>query len=298
MQNRQFSQIGIVGAGDLGKALGTALNRSSIQVIYYDIIPSLATTPSIDVLVRACEIIILCVPSWAVPVVGKDIRKVASPSEERMVVSCAKGVAPGFVTMDKILADNMPRNYHTGLMFGPMAASEIHQGKVADGILALTDNSYYAPLRSVFAPSSIFLEASGDLPGVAACGALKNIYALALGMSDGLKLGINAKSRLVVLIIQEMRKILEELGANPATADGTAGLGDLICSTINSDSFNYRIGKSLAEGIVDPHVKSEGIVALHELNKRVKLANFPIANILNQAAFHFAKPQRLTEVLL
>lgn len=297
MQNHQFSQIGIVGAGELGQALGGALSRANVQVIYYDIVPAKTTTPSIEDLLRACEIVIFCVPSWAIADVAKNIRKAASPTEQRLVISCSKGVLPGFESMDKFMAENMPKNYHTGLLFGPMTASEISQGKIGEGILSLTDMSYYSGLRTLFASANIFVEASADLRGVAISGALKNVYAMAVGMSDGLRLGSNAKSRLVVLIIAEMQRLLAELGGNPATANSSAGLGDLICSTITSESFNYRVGKTLAEGIVDPHVKSEGVVVLHELSKKVKLANFPIADALNQVAFHYVKPQKFIDIL-
>ncbi|HSE29479.1 MAG TPA: NAD(P)-binding domain-containing protein [Candidatus Saccharimonadales bacterium] len=297
MQNHQFSQVGIVGAGELGQALGGALSRANVQVIYYDILPAKTTTTNIEDLVRACEVIILCVPSWSISDVCKTISKAAIPNEKRLVISCSKGALPGFETVDKVLVDRLPDHYASGLLFGPMSASEIAQGKIGEGIVSLTDMSYYSALREMFALANIYVEASADLRGVAVGGALKNIYAMAVGMSDGLRLGSNAKSRLIVLIIAEMRRLIAELGGNPATAEGSAGLGDLVCATVTSESFNYRVGKSLAEGIVDPHVKSEGVVALHELSRKIKLADYPIVNTLNQIAFHYAKPQKFMEIL-
>lgn len=291
-----YTQIGIIGAGELGSAIGGVLTNYS-QVLYYDKEPSRTTTASIEDLVHACRVLLLCVPSWAVHDVAKKISKAAHPNESRLVITLSKGVGEGFVTMDQILAKELPRNYHIGVMYGPMLAEEISQHRSANGVLALTDNTQLEPLRQLFAHGNIYIEASGDMRGIALCAVLKNVYAIALGMCDGLRLGLNAKGRLAVVALAEMKRLLAELGGNPQTAEGTAGLGDLLSTGYSGDSFNYRVGKSLAEGIVDSHVKSEGLVTLNELERKVKLAHYPLAHFISQAAFHYAKPDGLIETL-
>lgn len=297
MHAEQLTQIGIIGAGELGQSLGQALTRAKMQVLYYDVDAAKTTTAGMEDLVRACQILFICVPSWAVEAVNKDIRNHSRPSEDRLVICCSKGVLPGFETMDKVMDRGLPKHYHYGLLYGPMTAIEIVRSKLADGVMALSETSYFAPLRQIFAQGNIMVELSGDMRGIAICAVLKNVYSIGLGICDGLRLGTNAKSRLVVLMMREIKHLVAELGGNPLTADSSAGLGDLLSAGFSNESFNYRIGKSLAEGIVDSHVKSEGVVALHELSRKIRIANFPIASFLNQAAFHYAKPQSLIELL-
>lgn len=296
MQQSGFAQIGIIGAGDIGGAVGQALTRAQTQVLYYDKDPSKSTTGSIEDLVRACPVLLLCVPSWAVEEVSKAIHKAAHPTESRLVVALSKGVAPGFVTMDKLLGDHLPKHYHIGLLYGPLLAEEIAQQRPANGVLGLSETTYFEPLRVQFAGAGIYIEATGDLKGLAVCGVLKNVYAISLGMCDGLRLGLNAKGRLAVMALAEIKRLLSELGGDPRTAEGTAGLGDLLSTGFSGNSFNYRIGKSLAEGIVNPRIKSEGLVALNELGRKIKLANYPLAYTVAQATFHYADPHKLIDL--
>lgn len=296
MQQPGFTQIGIIGAGELGSAIGEALTKAKTQVLYYDKDPARSTTASIEDLVHSCQILLLCVPSWQVEDVAKRIHKVAHPTESRLVIAMAKGVMPGFVTMDQVLAKNLPKHYNTGLLYGPMIAEEITQDRPANGVLGVTDTSFFEPIRVQFSGAHMYIEATGDVKGLAICGVLKNIYAISLGICDGLRLGLNAKGRLTVMALAETKRLLAELGGDPRMAEGTAGLGDLLSTGFSGTSFNYRIGKSLAEGIVDPHVKSEGLVTLSELARKVKLVNYPLAHAIEQTTFHFAKPQKIIDL--
>lgn len=297
MQQTGFVQIGIIGAGEIGAAIGRALTAAQTQILYYDKDATRTTTGSIEDLVRACPVLLLCVPSWEVAGVVKRIHQHAHPTEPRLVVSVAKGVAPGFITMDQLLADHLPKHYSIGLLYGPMIAEEINRQRPAHGVLGLSNTSYFEALRSQFAHAGIYLEATGDIKGLALCAVLKNVYAIGFGICDGLRLGFNAKGRLMVLALAELKRLLAELGGDPRTAEGTAGLGDLVGTGFSGESFNYRVGKSLAEGIADEHVKSEGLVALSELSRKVKLANYPVANFIDQTSFHYGKPQLLEDLL-
>lgn len=289
-----LSHIGIIGAGELGRALGEALTaRAKVQVLYYDKDPARTTTGSIEDLVRTCPVLLLCVPSWANKDVAKQIKHHALPRESRLVITFSKGVAPGFVTMDTVLKQTLPSHYAYGVMYGPMIAEEIRREHIAHGVVALTDNTYLHPLRLTFEAADMVIEASGDMHGVALCAVLKNIFAIAFGICDGLRLGWNAKGRLMVLSLEEMKGLIALLGGDPKVAEGTAGLGDLVSTTFSGDSFNYRVGKSLAEGIVNANVKSEGLVALDELSRKIKLQHFPVTHFVTRAAFHYAKPVEL-----
>lgn len=296
MQQTSYSQIGIIGAGAFGTAIGQALTRGQTQVLYYDKDPARTTTGSMEDLVTTCEVLILCIPSWEVENVAKEIHKHAHPSKPCLVIATSKGVTKGFVTMDQILRDHLPKHFAVGMLGGAMIAEEIIQQRPANGVLALSDMGYFDSLRAQLAQARLYMQPASDTKAVALCAALKNVYTIALGMSDGLHLGLNAKGWLAVTAISEMRRLVSQLGGDAHTVDTVAGLGDLMSSSFGSDSFNYRIGKSLAEGIVNEHVKSEGLVTLSELSGKVKLTDYPLAHVIEQSTFHYGKPQRLADL--
>src|SRR5690242_19342951 len=139
MQQTGYTQIGIIGAGASGTAIGHALTRAQTQVLYYDKDPARTTTASIEDLISTCEVLLLCVPSWEVEEVVKAIHKEAHPSKSVLVIATSKGVTKGFVTMDRLLADNLPKHYAVGVLGGAMIAEEIEQQRPANGVLGLTD---------------------------------------------------------------------------------------------------------------------------------------------------------------
>lgn len=290
-------QFGIIGNGELGSALGAALIKAREQVFYYDRIPERTTTASIEDLVRSCPVMLLCIPSWATKDVVKRIAKAAHPGENRLVITLSKGVDSGFVTMDELLRRELPGFIDVGVLYGPMIAEEITRGRRAAGMLALTNNVWYKPLRNVFQQAGVTIDISGDMRGVALCAVLKNVYAIAFGLSEGMHLGLNSKGKLAVMVLQEMKRIISDRQADSTTAEGLAGLGDLLATGFSEDSFNYRIGKSLAEGIADAHIKSEGLVSLDELARVVDLKKYPVANVVSQIVFHYGEPARLGDLI-
>jgi len=290
-------QFGIIGGGELGSALGGALTKARAQVIYYDKDPKKSTTASIDDLVRSCPVLLLCIPSWEVKSVLKQIAKTAHPHEERLVVSLAKGVERDFITMDALLGEMLPDYYDTGVLYGPMIAEEILRGRRGEGVLALSNNRWFQPMRRTFNEAGIGIDASGDMRGVALCAVLKNIYAIAFGLSEGMHFGLNTKGKLAVMALREMKQILADYKADPHTAEGAAGLGDLLATGFSENSFNYRVGKSLAEGIADEHIRSEGLVALDELGRKIDLKKYPLAHTISHIVFHYGEPGSLGELI-
>ena len=292
-----LTQVGIIGAGELGHALGGALTRAHLQVLYFDKDSTRSTTSSIEDLVRSCQVLLLCVPSWEVKNVAKQLSKASHPHEPRLVVTLSKGVEPGFVTMDKVLRERLPDNYDIGVIYGPMIAEEIERERMAHGALALSNNAWFTTLHDHFAPAKIYLEMSGDMRSVALCAVLKNVYAVGFGIMDGLNIGLNAKGKLVVMVLAELKRILGDLRADPQAAEGIAGLGDLLATGFSEESFNYRVGKSLAERIAGEHLKSEGLVTLYELGRHLNIKRYPVANAIDSIVFHYGEPTKLIDLL-
>ncbi len=290
-------QIGIIGAGELGQALGHVLEKAGSQVLYYDREDSRTTTASIRDVVVACSVLLICVPSWANREVAKEIAKHLDPQNPPLVISFSKGVEKGFVTIDHVLAETLPHGVPYGLIYGPMTASELIAHQMGSGILALSEVDYDNTVRDIFAKARVFLEISSDMHATAVSGVLKNVYAIAFGMCDGLKLGANARGRLVVMILREMKRILHDLNVTPETAESLAGLGDLVAAGTGDNSFNYRVGRSIVERIADTNVQSEGLFTLQELPHVVRLEEYPIAHLLDKLIYHYGDPHEFQQLL-
>jgi glycerol-3-phosphate dehydrogenase (NAD(P)+) len=290
-------QIGIIGAGELGMALGHVLERTGVQILYYDKQDDRTTTASISDLVAACQLLLICVPSWANREVARDIGKHINPQSPPLVISFSKGVENGFVTIDQVLHDSLPKGTPFGLIYGPMLANEMVGHMMASGAMALSEVGYAQTVRDVMAKGRIYLEHSNDMHGTAVSGVLKNLYAIAFGMCDGLKLGANSRGRLAVMVLREMKRMVHATGGRLETAEGLAGLGDLVAAGTSDLSFNYRVGRSIAEGIADEKIQSEGLSTLKELRHAVKLDDYPIAHLLDKLIYHYGEPGELKQLL-
>ncbi len=292
-----ITNIGIIGGGEFGQALGRAFHRQAINVDFYDKEDERSTIATIEELVATNTVLLLCIPSWVNREVAKEIAQ-AAQHKQHAVVSMSKGVERHFVTMDKVLASQLGEDHVYGLAYGPMIAEELAVGRQAAGVLALSDMSWYDRLSQLFAKAKVIVEPSSDLEGLGTCGVLKNVYAIAFGMNDGLHLGDNAKGRLAVLVLREMKQLLIHLETDPQLAEGLAGLGDLITTGITDASFNYRVGKTIAEGIADEGIHSEGLSTLKELAEKVELKRYPLLDALNRMIYHYEPTSELEKILL
>jgi glycerol-3-phosphate dehydrogenase (NAD(P)+) len=199
-------------------ALGHSFEQGGVQMQYYDRSDDRTTTAKISDLVFACNLILICVPAMENREVVKEIAKSVNPQKRPLVISLSKGVESGFVTMDQVLHDTLPQGTPYGIIYGPMLANEIIAHQLASGAMALSETGYIDTVRELFAKARVYLEVSTDMHGTAISGALKNVYAMAFGMSDGLKLGANARGRLCVMVLREMKRMLQAVGAQPETA--------------------------------------------------------------------------------
>lgn len=285
MKHASIGQVGIVGGGELGQALGRALFRRKVTIEFYDKADERSTVPTIQRLVHANEVIFLCVPSWENRAVAKEIARAAT--KPRAIVSFSKGVENGFVTIDKALAEHLGEGHTYGLAYGPMVAEELAVGRPAATVLGLSDMNWYDRLSELLGKAKVYCEPTSDLQGLAVCGVLKNVYAIAFGMNDGLHMGKNVKGQLAVLVLREMRQLLIHLEADPQLAEGLAGLGDLITTGISDASFNYQVGKTIAEGIADDGIKSEGLNTLKQLGQKLETKRYPLLDVLYRTIYQY-----------
>src|SRR5262249_27878367 len=131
---------------------------------------------------------------------------------------------------------------------GANLAGEIARGQPAAAVVAATNAAAAERVRAALTTPAFRIYTSDDLIGVELGGALKNIVAIGIGVSDGLQYGDNAKASLMTRAIAEISRLALAAGANPLTLAGLAGLGDLIATCASPLSRNRTLGLELATG--------------------------------------------------
>lgn len=210
--------------------------------------------------VADAEIIFVAVPSSSFRLVVKDMMQFARP--DAMLVSTTKGIESGtFHFMSQILQEEAPEA-KIGVLSGPNLAKEIAAKHLTGTVIASAHEEVRERIKHVLRSQYFRVYTNDDMFGVELGGSLKNIYAIIAGMASALGMGYNTNSMLVTRSLTEMARFGRELGADPMTFLGLAGVGDLVVTCSTPLSRNYRIGVALGQGkTIDEAVQEVGQVA-------------------------------------
>jgi glycerol-3-phosphate dehydrogenase (NAD(P)+) len=148
----------------------------------------------------------------------------------------------------EIVSALLPEKTPRGVLSGPSFALEVAQGKPAALTLASHDAAFASDMAAALNGPALRIYSSNDVLGVELGGALKNVMAIAAGISDGMGLGDNARAALVTRGLAEITRLGVHLGGKPETFMGLTGLGDLILTTAGGLSRNRAVGIHLAKG--------------------------------------------------
>ncbi len=149
-----------------------------------------------------------------------------------------------------------------GVLSGPSFAQEVAMGQPAALVAASAHASVRETLVQAFHRGNLRVYANADVVGVEVGGAVKNVLAIATGLCDGLKLGLNARAALITRGLAEMTRLGVALGAHSETFMGLSGLGDLVLTATGDLSRNRQVGLALAQGLtVAQAVEALGHVA-------------------------------------
>lgn len=192
------------------------------------------------------ELVICAVPSHGV----RDVMGKASPSlaPEAVVVSTVKGIELGtWMRMDQVLREVLEPAHHPRLVFlsGPSFAREIADGRPTAVTLACEIETYAISVQQSISTPEFRCYTHTDVVGTELCGALKNVIAIAVGICDGLDLGLNARAAVLTRGLREITRLGEQQGADPRTFLGLAGVGDLVLTCTGDLSRNRRVGLEL-----------------------------------------------------
>ncbi|UOO81502.1 NAD(P)-dependent glycerol-3-phosphate dehydrogenase [Uruburuella testudinis] len=223
------------------------------------------------------------------------------------VLTACKGFEQdsGLLTF-QVVKEVLPENDKIGVLSGPSFAQELAQQLPCAVVLASENKAWIESLVADLNTQVMRLYGSEDVIGVAVGGAVKNVMAIATGLSDGLEYGLNARAALVTRGLAEITRLAIAMGAKPKTMMGLAGIGDLILTCTGALSRNRRVGLGLAEGKELHHVLkeighvSEGVSTIEEVfNTACKYQiDMPITQTLLQLIRKELTAQQVVERLM
>ncbi|QPN63997.1 NAD(P)H-dependent glycerol-3-phosphate dehydrogenase [Synechococcus sp. CBW1004] len=197
-------------------------------------------------LLAGSDLVVAAVSMSAISPLGRDLG--AHWPAGLPLLSCSKGIDPERLGTATQLWAHWLGEQPLAVLSGPNLAEELDRGLPAASVIASADTQLAQRLQIALRTPNLRLYTNDDPIGTEAAGALKNVMAVAAGISDGLGLGANAKASLLTRGLAEIALVLAALGGQPATLYGLAGLGDLLATANSPLSRNYRFGGLLAEG--------------------------------------------------
>lgn len=273
--------ISVIGAGGWGSALSQLLSQHGLPVTIWSheaaqaeeintrhtnsqflagvtLAPNISATTDMTLAARG-DIIVIVPPSQFLKSVAENLSR-AGVRPGVPLVCCTKGLEhhTGRL-MTQVISAVFPQNPVAALS-GPNHAEEVARGTPAAAVIAAEDHELAKHLQKFFCTGSFRAYSSDDVPGVELGGALKNIYAIAAGISDGLGLGDNAKAALVTRALAELVRLGTKLGGQPETFHGLSGLGDLIVTCFSVHSRNRGVGERLGRGESLPDIQKSMVM--------------------------------------
>lgn len=208
---------------------------------------NIVVTSDLSEAVGNADIIFVSVPSKVFREVVRQCKPFAHP--DACWISTAKGIEKdSFLLMSQVLKEEVP-NARVGVLSGPNLAKEIMEKMPTATVIASEDEQLRKWIQDSISCGYLRVYANKDVYGVELGGALKNIYAIVSGIAAALGAGENTKSLLITRSLAEMSRFAHEMGANPMTFIGLAGVGDLIVTCSSPLSRNYQIGYNLGKGL-------------------------------------------------
>ncbi len=264
-----MSYISVIGAGSWGTALTVLLagkdfdvslwvyeeelaarmRESRINEVYLpdvEIPEHVNITSDMEEALHRSRYVLFVVPTQFI----RSVLGMAGPYIEKdaVLISASKGIEKGTL---KTVSSIMRELFQNEIMVlsGPSFAKEVVRGLPTAVTLAAEDVTAGLLVQEVFNTDYFRVYTHDDLIGVELGGALKNVIAIASGVSDGLGLGLNARAALITRGLAEMTRLGVRLGAREKTFSGLSGMGDLVLTCTGNLSRNYTVGKKLGEGL-------------------------------------------------
>jgi glycerol-3-phosphate dehydrogenase (NAD(P)+) len=250
------------------------------------------------------EIIVLAIPSQYTRRTLKKI--VGSFAKKTIFLSVTKGleISSSKRMSEVIRAELGP--VKLAVLSGPTIASEVAKGVPTTAVVASTDKQVRKTIQAVFSTQRFRVYTNPDVIGVELGGSLKNVIAIACGVSDGLGFGTNTKAAILTRGVAEISRLGKKMGAKLETFSGISGLGDLVTTCISKQSRNRSVGeligkgKSLKEICRHMQMVVEGVPtakSAHALSLKYKI-NMPIVKEVYRLLYMHKSPHQAVKDLM
>jgi glycerol-3-phosphate dehydrogenase (NAD(P)+) len=264
-----MSYIAVIGAGSWGTTLASLLSEKDYDVSLWafekeivesvretgmnhvylpgiQLPPGLKVTNDIELAVKKSRYILNVVPTQFTRTVFNNV--IPHIPENSIIVSASKGIEQGsLLTVSSILKEIC--RHQVAVLSGPSFANEVIRKLPTAVTLATGDLDTGLILQEIFNTQYFRVYTHSDMIGVELGGALKNVIAIASGISDGLGLGHDARAALITRGLAEMVRLGVSMGADERTFSGLSGLGDLVLTCTGPLSRNYSVGVNLGKGM-------------------------------------------------
>lgn len=319
-------KIAVLGSGGWGCALASVLVENQNEVVLWskfeaevqmiretgenkDKLPgvklpeAVMLTSDLTVALSEATIVVLAVPSTFIRSTCELIRPIIKP--DQIIVNVAKGVEEStMMTLQEVINDVIPNR--VAVLSGPSHAEEVARGIPTSVVVGAYDEDVVKLVQDTFMNQNFRVYGSNDLVGIEIGGALKNVIALAAGITDGLGFGDNTKAALMTRGIAEISRLGLAMGANPMTLNGLSGIGDLIVTCTSMHSRNRRagilIGKgyTLDEALAEVKMVVEGVYSAKAALALAKKygVELPIIEKVNEVLFDGMNAGEAVDILM
>lgn len=327
-KNQKKEHIAVVGDGGWGTTLAILLSKKGYSVALwgafadyikqlnksrvnskflpgFKIPSSVQITSDLKKSLSEKEVIVIAAPSQHLRSVLKKIKK-CGYSKNALFLSVTKGVEiDTFKRMSEIIYEELG-NVKLAVLSGPTIAHEVAAGVPTAAVIASDNIKIRKQLQNIFMTDRFRIYTNSDVIGVELGGSLKNVIAIACGISDGLGFGSNTKAALLARGLTEMSRLGHAMGAKPETFSGISGLGDLVTTCISKYSRNRHVGEELGRGKTWKQIRShmqmvaEGVPtakSAHQLSLKYKIA-MPIANEVYSVIYNNKSPLKAVKSLM
>jgi glycerol-3-phosphate dehydrogenase (NAD(P)+) len=211
--------------------------------------PSLHAVENLCEAVRWAGMVVTAVPSQALRETALCFSDL--PLKGKIIVNVAKGIElQSGKRMSEVLLEVLPRlpAGKIAALYGPSHAEEVAKGQPTTVVAASSSKETAVKVQEVFHTGAFRVYVNTDIVGVEIAGSVKNIIAIAAGISDGLGYGDNAKAAIITRGLAEISRLCEKLGADPKTMSGLSGIGDLVVTCLSRHSRNRYVGEQIGKG--------------------------------------------------
>jgi len=320
--------ISIIGAGNWGTTLAIILSKKGINVTLHSVFKdhnaamkkerenktflkgvkfptSLNITSSLKQTLQNQRIII-AIPVKFIRRVLKKINKQNINFNEKIFVSVSKGIESKSLKRVSQIIEEELKIKNIGILSGPNIAREVLEGIPSASVLVYKKKTVGKRLQILLSTSVFRVYLHNDIVGVEIGAALKNVIALACGISDGLGFGTNTKAALVTRGLVEIMRLGKKMGANPLTFWGISGLGDMTTTCFSPYSRNRQVGEKIGRGkkisVITKNMQmvAEGVETVksaYKLSKELKV-DMPITSEVYSVLYKGKSPQKAVSDLM